>query len=80
MRLDFVAGSINGPQRLCLEKRDLVLQLSNTSNVDVADAYKLPFASVSLASANAALRPNERTLPSARKSPLFFVIGIPVKR
>ncbi len=55
----------------CDSSRIEVSHLSNTSNVDVADAYKLPFASVSLASANAALRPNESTLPSARKSPVF---------
>jgi hypothetical protein len=50
--------------------------LSNTSNVDIADAYNLPLASVNLASANAALRPNESTRPSARKSPVSLVIGL----
>ena len=50
--------------------------LSNTSSVDVADAYNLPRASVSLASANATLRPNESKLLSARKSPVSLVIGL----
>jgi hypothetical protein len=44
-------------------------QRSNTSNVDVADAYKRPVASVSVASANAARRPIEITRPSARSNP-----------
>lgn len=50
--------------------------LSNTSNVDVADAYNLPLASLSFPSAKAALRPNESTRPSARRSPVSLVIGL----
>ncbi len=50
--------------------------LLNTSNVEVADAYNLPSASVSLASANATLWPNESKLPSARRRPVSLVIRL----
>jgi hypothetical protein len=46
---------------------------SNTSSVEVADAYSCPAASVIRASANATRLPSVTTLPSARTGPVVAV-------
>jgi hypothetical protein len=64
------------PICVCLLALPFFSYLSNTSNVEVAEAYKRPLVSVSLASANAALRPKDSVRPSARNKPVSFVIAL----
>ena len=49
---------------------------SNTSRVDVAEAYRRPLASFKVASLNAARRPKDSVMPSASRRPVSRVMAL----
>ena len=75
-------GDGAAPERLgCRGRRKrtvhcTVAHRSNTSKVDVADAYNWPSLPFNVASANATRRPKLRIRPSARNGPVAVVIAL----